>query len=87
MTIKDKQSTDLITIIGGNLIALAIAIALSYLTLYLATQTGAATTDMVTFVYGVGTLGVGVIALAAYIGTAAITGIGIASMVEPSKEK
>lgn len=86
MTIKDKKTNEFLTTVGGAVITLAISVALSYLTLYLAVATGDAETDMVTFVYGVGTIGVGIITLAAYIGTAAIAGIGIAQMVEP-KEK
>ena len=86
MTIKDKKPNQLFAFIGGIILTLGISIALSYLTLYLATQTGAASTDMVTFVYGVGTIGVGVIALAAYIGTAVITGIGISLMVDKDEK-
>ena len=84
MTIKDKakESNQAIIFILTIFLTLFLSIGLSFLTLHFAESTSTVVGDMVTFVYGVGTIIVGLITIATYIGTAAIVGIGITAMFE-----
>ena len=86
MTIKNPKDNKVLIGILSVLTVLGISIVMSYLTLHLATATSAASGDMISFVYGVGTLAVGIITVAGYIGTATMFGIGIAMLNDHGKE-
>jgi len=87
MTINDKKSnTKVVTYILSLVFTLGVSVVLSYLTMYLGENTSAAKGDMITCVYGVGTLGVGLITLAGYIGTAALFGYGIFHIIEQNEK-
>jgi len=86
MTIKNPKDDNVLIGVLSVIAVLGLSIVMSYLTLYLATATSASSSDMVSFVYGVGTLAVGIITIAGYIGTATIFGVGIAMLNDHSKE-
>jgi len=87
MYIKEAKGNTLLIFIVSAVLVFLISIALSYLTMYFAEQTGEAISKMVEFVYAAGTLVIGIISVLGYLGVVVILILGFVTLLEHNDTK